>query len=198
MARTQAFDRVAVIRAARTVFWRAGYEGASIPDLEQETGLSRSSIYNTFGSKRGLFDAAVQSYLDELIRPRLAPLQAPIVAPEALLAYLTGLRDTFENPQSMPASYGCLLINTASTSLAGDGRIQDIITGYRAELHSAFERGLAAMRRDQPKGARDELDADIVTALVVASFVMARVDPHESARSVSSAIRVVSSGQECS
>ncbi len=53
MARTQGFDRDVVVRAARTLFWRAGFEGASVPALEEATGLSRSSIYNTFGSKRG-------------------------------------------------------------------------------------------------------------------------------------------------
>ena len=56
MARTQSFDRDTVVRAARTLFWTVGYESASIPELETATGLSRSSIYNAFGSKRGLFD----------------------------------------------------------------------------------------------------------------------------------------------
>lgn len=73
MARTQTFDRDTVVRAARTVFWEHGYDGTSIPDLEDATGIRRSSLYNTFGSKRGLFDAAVQSYLDEVIRPACAP-----------------------------------------------------------------------------------------------------------------------------
>ena len=54
MARTQGFERDAVVRAARTVFWRRGFEDTAVPDLEEATGLSRSSIYNAFGSKRGL------------------------------------------------------------------------------------------------------------------------------------------------
>ena len=59
MGRPQTFETDEVVRAARGVFWRDGYESASLPDLEQATGLSRSSIYHAFGSKRGLFDAAV-------------------------------------------------------------------------------------------------------------------------------------------
>ncbi|WP_053385342.1 TetR/AcrR family transcriptional regulator [Leucobacter celer] len=192
MARTLEFDREEAVRAARTLFWRAGYDGASIPELERATGLSRSSIYNTFGSKRGLFEAVVQSYLDELVRPRLAPLQADVVAPEALLIYLTGLREAFENLHSMPALCGCLLINTASTPLAQDEYLHDVISGYRKELHSAFVRGLAAMGGGHSDAGMS--NADVLTALVVAGFAIARVDPSEAARSVSSAMRLVSDG----
>ena len=69
------------MRAARTVFWEHGFEAASLPALERATGLNRSSIYHGFGSKRGLFDAAVASYLDEVVRPRLRPLVQDDVAP---------------------------------------------------------------------------------------------------------------------
>ncbi|MDD0859753.1 TetR/AcrR family transcriptional regulator [Arthrobacter alpinus] len=55
----------------------ARLRGGFLPDLERATGLSRSSIYHAFGSKRGLFDAAVASYLSEIIRPRLQPLDSP-------------------------------------------------------------------------------------------------------------------------
>lgn len=105
MGRTQAFDTTEVIRAARDVFWEQGFEGAPLPELERATGLSRSSIYHAFGSKRGLFDAAVESYLDEVIRPRLAPLKAADVAAGALETYLTGLRAALLNAGSLPATW---------------------------------------------------------------------------------------------
>ena len=74
MGRSQEFDTTAVVAAALDVFWARGYEGASLGDLESATGLSRSSLYNSFTNKRGLFDAAVQLYLDHVIRPRLRSL----------------------------------------------------------------------------------------------------------------------------
>lgn len=201
MARTLEFDRAEVVRAARTLFWRVGFEGASIPEIEQATGLSRSSIYNTFGSKRGLFDASVQSYLDELIRPRLAPLQADNVAPDALATYLTGLRHAFENLHSMPATNGCLLINTASTTLAQDEHVNDVIAAYERELHTAIARGIqaatthtvATLHATDPaprQGTDPELIADAVTALVIAGFALARVDARAAAQSVASALRL--------
>lgn len=110
MARTLAFDSITVIKSARSLFWAKGFEAASIPDLEAATGLSRSSIYNSFGSKRGLFDAAVQSYLDEIVRPRLQPLMAERVSASALAEYLDGLITVFSQPEALPTSNGCLLI----------------------------------------------------------------------------------------
>src|SRR5699024_9850897 len=91
MSRTAAFDKQAAIKAARDVFWRDGYAETALPALEKATGLNRSSIYNTFGSKRGLFDAAVDNYLEEVVRPRLRRLLVDAVSPTALTAFITGL-----------------------------------------------------------------------------------------------------------
>jgi len=44
------------------VFWRKGYEATSMADLLHATGLSKSSLYATFSSKRDLFLAAFDDY----------------------------------------------------------------------------------------------------------------------------------------
>lgn len=186
MARTQGFDRDVVVRAARTVFWRAGYEGASVPALEEATGLSRSSIYNTFGSKRGLFDAAVQSYLDEVIRPRLRPLKAEVVAREAVLAYLDGLREAFTRTGSMSATNGCLLINTATAPVVHDGEVARVVADYRDELRAAIGRGVAAYLGAAAPQEREAL-ADTVTGLSIAAFALVRIAPAEADRTLATA-----------
>ncbi|GAA1410933.1 TetR family transcriptional regulator [Glutamicibacter uratoxydans] len=178
MPRTLAFDRAEVIRQARAVFWSRGYESASVPELEAATGLSRSSIYNSFGSKRGLFDAAVDSYLEELIRPRLRPLLGPEVAPAALDDYLESIIRAFKQPQSLPAAHGCLLINSAAAPIAHDEQVTQAISAYRAELHSAFSRGLQAASPELPAGLQ-QLIADSVTGLVIAAFTMVRISQAE-------------------
>ncbi|MBV6631790.1 MAG: TetR/AcrR family transcriptional regulator [Alphaproteobacteria bacterium] len=50
------------IMAARDVFWRNGYEEASMTELVEATGLNRYAIYSIFGSKRDLFLATLESY----------------------------------------------------------------------------------------------------------------------------------------
>src|SRR5919108_4925825 len=65
--RPRAFDEAQVLDAALDLFWRVGYADASVPDISAVTGLSTSSLYNVYGSKLGLFEAALGRYLHEVI-----------------------------------------------------------------------------------------------------------------------------------
>ncbi|QYM75681.1 TetR/AcrR family transcriptional regulator [Leucobacter luti] len=194
MARTLAFDRETVVRAALEVFWRAGYESASIPELERETGLSRSSIYNSFGSKRGLFDAAVQLYLGDIIRPRLRPLLDADPDPQAITVYLEGLRTTLQRSDSLPALAGCLLINTAGSPIADDPVVAETIAGYRGELQSAFRHGILARVPDLTPAAAERL-ASACTGQVIAAFALVRVSASEAAQAVTTALELIASAQ---
>ena len=61
------FDDAAVIDAAMKVFWRHGYAAASINHLTEATGLSRSSLYQRFGDKDGLFREALAAYTKRVL-----------------------------------------------------------------------------------------------------------------------------------
>jgi AcrR family transcriptional regulator len=62
MVGTKQFDHDTVVDRAMTLFWRQGYGGTSIHDLEKATRLRRGSLYNAFGDKQGLFVAALKRY----------------------------------------------------------------------------------------------------------------------------------------
>jgi AcrR family transcriptional regulator len=62
------FDEAAVIAAAIEVFWRNGYAAAAISDLTEATGLSRSSLYQRFQNKDGLFQEALAAYTQRVLR----------------------------------------------------------------------------------------------------------------------------------
>lgn len=75
MARTREFDTDAVVASAMEAFRRTGYEGTSMRDLSEATGLGSGSLYAAFGSKEGLYLAALDLYrrsyavpLTELLR----------------------------------------------------------------------------------------------------------------------------------
>lgn len=190
MGRAQTFDTSEVVRAARTVFWQNGFEGASLPLLEQATGLGRSSIYHAFESKRGLFDAAVESYLDEVIRPRLRPLQQDRVAPAAVSDYLAGLRGELRNQGSLPMQSGCLLINAATAPIGQDDAVAQRVNDYRAELRAALGNGIAAQL---PHLGRRELNrlAGACTGLVITAFALVRVDPDAAVGSLDTALALI-------
>lgn len=44
-----------VIAGARTVFMRAGFEGASVDEIAREAGVSKATLYSYFADKRLLF-----------------------------------------------------------------------------------------------------------------------------------------------
>ncbi len=190
MARTASFDRDAVVRAAMDAFWTTGYEGAGIADLERATGLRRSSIYNSFGSKRGLFDAAVEQYLDDVIRPRLEPLTAAPVSPDAVISYLAGLRDAFADPASLAARSGCMLINTAGAPIGEDAAVAASVSAYRDELRAALKRGITARLPRLDPGAADRL-ADACTGQVVAALALARIDRSSATAAVDTALALI-------
>ncbi|SNT55375.1 TetR/AcrR family transcriptional regulator, transcriptional repressor for nem operon [Asanoa hainanensis] len=62
MARTREFDLDTAVDAAMGVFRAKGYEGASMRDLAEATNLGSGSLYAAFGSKEGLYLAALDRY----------------------------------------------------------------------------------------------------------------------------------------
>lgn len=190
MGRVQTFETEVAVRAAREVFWRRGYEEASIPELEAATGLRRSSLYNTFGSKRGLFDAAVRSYLDEVVTPRLRPMTGESVDPDAVVDYLSGVRSGLLDAQTVASQHGCLLMNAAGAPVSQEHAVGAAVAAYREELRSALASGLAARR---PEAGPDELrrTAEAVTALVTSALALTRVDNAAALRSLDTALELV-------
>ncbi|MDF7663492.1 helix-turn-helix domain containing protein [Bifidobacterium sp. ESL0763] len=75
MARPRSFDEHQVLARCGEMFHRQGYDATSVDDLVAATGLKRGSLYQAFGSKRGVFLAvlrgALQSTPDSAARERI-------------------------------------------------------------------------------------------------------------------------------
>lgn len=63
--RPPAFDRDKAIEAALELFLQKGYDGAGVAEFGEVIGINPPSLYKAFGSKHGLFEAAVQRYIAE-------------------------------------------------------------------------------------------------------------------------------------
>jgi len=135
------FDEAAVIAAAMGVFWRHGYAAASISDLTEATGLSRSSLYQRFRDKDGLFQEALAAYTERVVR-RMNAAKADTARGrlEALLrAYLP-------DGSSRPA--GCLIARSCAeiSELSAEGQAA-ALAGARREreiLAECLRAGVAA------------------------------------------------------
>lgn len=62
VGRPRAFDMEKALQKALEVFWRKGYEGASLPDLCEAMGINKPSLYAAFGNKEQLFLKAIELY----------------------------------------------------------------------------------------------------------------------------------------
>ena len=145
------FDEAAVIDAALIVFWRQGYAAASISDLTEATGLSRSSIYQRFGDKDGLFREALAAYTRRVLA-RMNSAEAPS-ARGAVEAILRGFVP--EQPMSRPA--GCLI----ARSCVEKGELS--AEGQEAALQAAADQLqiFAALLRQAIAAGELSRDADV-------------------------------------
>lgn len=172
MGRTATFDRADVIESARDLFWSCGYETTAIPDLERITGLKRSSLYHAFGSKKGLFDEAVENYLAEKVRPLLACITDEGAAPDALATYFETLAESVRTAGSHP---GCLLIAAANAPVGTDPVVSAAISSYYDELLVAFRTGLGRARPHLTE-AEAGSQARALVALTISALALARTN----------------------
>lgn len=61
--RPREFDRDAALEAAMFLFWRKGFEAASMHDLCDAMGVRSPSLYAAFESKEALYLAAFEHYV---------------------------------------------------------------------------------------------------------------------------------------
>src|SRR6202158_6047751 len=107
--RPRSFDFDKALDAAMQVFWRNGYEGASLSALTQAMGINRPSLYAAFGDKETLFRKALDRY-DEgpaaYVRDALKQPTARAVTQHLL----RGTADLFTDPHH---PLGCLMVQGA-------------------------------------------------------------------------------------
>ena len=176
MARPREFDEERVLGQALGVFHAKGFDGATLDELEQATGLGRGSLYGAFGDKRALFRKALALYLDTALRERVARLQCPEAGRAEIVALFRGVAHDAMGDRERK---GCMVTN-CSIELAD--RDPDLACQAARSL-DLFERGFAtAIRQAQARGeigaARDPVRlARFLTIYMEGMLVLARVRP---------------------
>jgi len=91
MARPRAFDVHAAVATAGEVFARLGYSATSIDDLVNALGVHRGSLYQAFGSKRGLFVVALRRTVEEVLPQVADDVQSLVDSPTLDLVLIAAL-----------------------------------------------------------------------------------------------------------
>jgi TetR/AcrR family transcriptional repressor of nem operon len=146
LGRPRAFDPDQVLDRAMAVFWRKGFEGTGLVDLEQATGLGRQSLYGAFGDKQALFGRVVEHYFERVLRPGLIDV---LDAPGSARANLERLFARWEAAAAAPDFQGCLVGNAVSDLTVRDDALAEVL---RRKLRLLEEALCRALRRAQSDG----------------------------------------------
>lgn len=192
MARQREFDLDTAVAAAMDVFRNKGYEGTSMRDLAEATGLGSGSLYAAFGSKDGLYLAALDLYRQRYANPLADMVRSGETARDVIREVFVSVVDEIARDGHRQA---CLIIGAAMERAHNDLRVAERLQSSTQSLQLAIYDVLAQgqLRGQVPA---DRSAADLAAFLVInlqGLRVMGAINPDRAAlmRSAEVALQTV-------
>jgi AcrR family transcriptional regulator len=142
--RPREFDTDRALDRALEVFWRKGYEGASISELTEAMGIKRPSLYAAFGNKEALFRKALDRYAQGPAAYAYEALKAPS-ARAVVERLLHGAADALTDPNN---PHGCLGVQGALSCGDAAVSIREEVCARRSAWEDALRRRLERAQRE--------------------------------------------------
>jgi len=140
------FDPDQAVEAAIATFSQHGYSGTSMAELLESMDISRSSLYQAFGSKQDLFERCVTRHTDRLRQGLLERLERAGTGRGFIEEFLLAIADSAGRREG---AVGCLLMNSASEFGRNDRLIAAVLDTQLERLTAVF---LRAVKRAQWEG----------------------------------------------
>ena len=162
--RPLSFDPDKALDRAMYVFWRKGYEGASLAELTRAMRINPPSLYAAFGDKEALFAKVIDRYLagpgSYFPKALEAPTARAVV--EQLLAGVAHLQTARGHPG------GCLIVRGALASGDRAARPRKASAACLASVEIAIRKRLerAKAEGDLPPSAKPVDLARYVAAVI--------------------------------
>lgn len=161
--RPRSFDVDAALDRALSVFWKHGFQGASLTELTDAMGLSKPSLYAAFGDKEALYLQALARYAKRWLEEPAAWLEHEPDGRRALEGFLRRVAAVQADP-ALPG--GCFIIN-GTADLGVPGTPATVEAALRTALQGTEVLMEARLRRAQAEG---QLAADADPAALAAYF----------------------------
>lgn len=145
--RPRKFDEASVIAQAQQVFLAEGFEAVSYEAIGAATGLSKPSLYNSFGDKTALFERAVADYAAMAQPIIISTVEGKPSVAEAAKAMLTTAAQLYAGPGEH--SVGCLLIGTSLPASVQNAQVRETLSGFITGLDDALAVVLARDYADE-------------------------------------------------
>jgi TetR/AcrR family transcriptional repressor of nem operon len=152
-----------IVEAAAPIFNQRGYEGSSLNDLMQATGLKKGGIYRHFSSKEELAAEAFDYTWETAWNARLLHVDEKANGIEKLRQLIANFLD-----YRSPVAGGCPILNTATDADDGNpvlrARVAKALRSWLTRLQTIVEQ---AQERGE---TRPGVDPKAVSTLIVASL----------------------------
>lgn len=139
------FDPDAALDTAMTLFWTKGFEATSTRDLMDAMKLSKSSLYQSFGSKRELFLTCLERYCQKSIGRQRQQLTSSAPGKQYLMTLFKGIINQGKQA-GMPR--GCLLVNTACEFGDIDKELSTFVESKLNMTREMFQREIENAQRN--------------------------------------------------
>ncbi|SEB18463.1 TetR/AcrR family transcriptional regulator [Pedobacter hartonius] len=146
MARTKSFDEETILDEAMKLFWHTGYHSLSAQELVDGLGLSRSSLYDTFGDKHTLYVKALRRYSKLTVEATISVLDQAKNIPKAIKEVF---QMNFNASFGSELTKGCFVVNSRVELSPHDPEIAGIVKENWQSLEDGFYR---ALKRGQEAG----------------------------------------------
>ncbi len=148
MARCKAFDPDDALLGAMDVFQAKGFEATSIQDLVDRLGISRQSLYDTFGDKQALWMACLERYRQAGRKVFAELLEGPLPLRKALGGLFQQMVDRLLSPEGR----ACLMAHAALERAVDDPATRACVGRNLNQLFGLFETRLRRARADGELG----------------------------------------------
>lgn len=162
----KARTRAALLSAARLVFAREGYGGASLDQIAAEVGYTKGAVYTHFDSKEDLFLALLSDGLLSQIALLETLLETARAQPEQLNALMNGLLDELDNPNVGIGSSLAVLGVELQLESRRNPQLAEGFAGVVGRHRQALEGLIAEVFRI--RGTQPVMDLDVYAGTVIA------------------------------
>ncbi|MFE1599050.1 TetR/AcrR family transcriptional regulator [Methylobacterium sp. ID0610] len=171
MGRPRSFDRDKALDEAMEVFWRHGYDGATLAELTKAMGIKPPSLYAAFGSKEGLLKAALDRYAQKRSQ-HMGYVLSGRTAREVAERMLLSIVESHTDPANPP---GCLLVQGGLACGAGSENIPFELAARRAQTEAELRDRFVQAREegDLPASADPAALARFLSSVIAGMGVMA-------------------------
>lgn len=174
--RPRKFNEEFALDAALGVFWRNGFQAASLEDLTRAMGINKPSLYATFGNKEQLYLKALERYRNQQLSKHAAAMAAESDLKNAIRMFLRSVA-TMLTAADLPG--GCMVVNSAV--ICGSTMLPKNISDAISDMFTESALGLLKRRLKKDlkgyalnKSVSVELLADFITTYMSGMAVMAK------------------------